>query len=92
MIFLIRARRGHGTGRKASRRRHVVYPLPVMISAIPTGRVEFVCCAIRGPMMGGWRHGGMSVGRALCIMAIGIGWGLGGKAMVDCSGRCDGVE
>jgi hypothetical protein len=70
----------------------VLYPLPIVISAIPTGWVEFVCCAIGGPMMGGRWHDGMCVRRVLCVMAIRIRRGLGGNAMVDDSGRCDGVE
>ena len=36
----------------------------------PTGGVEFVCGAIRGPMMDRRWHIGMRVGGVLCVMAI----------------------
>ena len=35
----------------------MVYPLPIVICPIPTGRVKLVCsAAIHGPMIGGRWH------------------------------------
>jgi hypothetical protein len=70
----------------------VVHPLSIMICPIPTGRVQFECCAaIRGPMIWGRGHGGMRVRSLDIMMAIRIGRRLVGKSMVDRRGR-DGVE
>jgi len=74
----------------------VVYPLPIVICPIPTGRVKLVCCAaIRGPMIGGRWHGRMCIWCGCGIMmAIRKGRRLVGEAVVDRRGGrgCDRVE